>query len=312
MGRWESTTLEFAAMASPCALRLDGTDGAGLMAAGRAAIAEVRRIEAKYSRYRPDSVASGINRAAGRAPVEIDEETAGLLEFADHLWRLSGGLFDITSGVLRRAWDFKAGVPPAPARLRELLPLVGWDRVVRGERSVRLESGMELDFGGLGKEYAADRAAAVLASHGVFHGLVNLGGDLHALGARGLPAVAGQAWQVAIQHPRRPDDVLAHLALGRGGLATSGDYERYMLHEGRRYCHILDPRNGWPVSHWQSISVLSANTSAAGALSTIAMLKGELAVDWLDQQGAAYLAVRHDGEVARSGAATPSPSSDSH
>jgi FAD:protein FMN transferase len=127
---------------------------------------------------------------------------------------------------------------------------------------------------------------------------------LHALGERGLPELQGLPWHIEIQHPRpdvaQPATPLATLALARGGLATSGDYERFFMHKGTRYCHILNPRTGWPVSHWQSVSVLAANTTAAGALSTIAMLKGLQAIDWLEHQGVRYLAVQHDGQVLRS------------
>lgn len=295
-------------MASPCSLQMDGRDEQGMRKAAAAAIAEVQRIEKKYSRYTEDSIVSRINRAAGQDAVEVDAETAGLLGFADNLWTLSGGLFDISSGVLRRAWDFKAGKLPAVDALQQLLAKVGWQHVQRQGQQVRLAMpGMELDFGGFGKEYAADRAAAVLLQHGIQHALVNLGGDLHALGERGLPELQGAPWSVHIQQPRPQtsgnDTTLAVLPLARGGLATSGDYERFFMVEGMRYCHVLDPRTGWPVAQWQSVTVLAANTTTAGALTTIAMLKGGDAVAWLQAQGVRYLAVQHDGQVLSQGSA---------
>jgi FAD:protein FMN transferase len=288
-------------MASPCELLLEGLDEAALRRAAGAAIAEVRRIESKYSRYLPHSVVSRINAAAGGEPVAVDPETASLLDFAASLWDASGGLFDATSGVLRRAWDFTAHRLPQPGEIDSLLPLVGWPLVERSGASIRLpRPGMQLDFGGFGKEYAADRAAGVLLERGVTHALVNLGGDIHVLGPHGAPGLAGQPWQVAIERPRPgTNGPLATLAIERGGIATSGDYERFFELEGKRYCHILDPRTGWPVADWQSITAVAANTTAAGALSTIAMLKGREAVAWLTGQGAAYLAVRADGELLR-------------
>jgi thiamine biosynthesis lipoprotein len=303
VSRWRSLRFEFAAMASPCSLQLDGQDEPAMRAAAAAAIAEVQRIEAKYSRYTADSIVSRINRAAGAEPVEVDAETAELLGFADSLWSQSGGLFDITSGVLRRAWNFKGGTLPSGPAVQALLATVGWQHVERQGQQVRLAlPGMELDFGGFGKEYAVDRAAAVLHQHGIQHALVNLGGDLHALGERGLPQMQGTPWSVHIQHPRAEGDLghnttLAVLPLARGGLATSGDYERFLLVDGTRYCHILDPRTGWPVSHWQSMTVLAPNTTTAGALATIAMLKGSEAIGWLQAQRVRYLAVQHDGQV---------------
>lgn len=302
MKRWRSLCFDFAAMASPCSLQIDGTDEPAMRMAAAAAIAEVHRIEQKFSRYREDSVVSRINRSAGLQPVPLDAETSGLLEFAHSLWLLSDGLFDITSGVLRRAWNFKTGQLPEPGALQTLLPLVGWQHVERQGETVRLIlPGMELDFGGFGKEYAADRAAAVLQTHGMSHALVNLGGDLHALGGRGLPELNAAPWNVHIQHPRaradRADAALAALPLARGGLATSGDYERFFIVDGVRYCHVLNPRTGWPVSQWQSVSVIAANATAAGALTTIAMLKEADAIAWLETQGVRYLAVHQDGRL---------------
>ncbi|MBI5279824.1 MAG: FAD:protein FMN transferase [Burkholderiales bacterium] len=298
MTAWRSLRFDFTAMASPCEIAIDGRDERAMKRAADAAIAEVRRIESKFSRYLPQSMVSRINAAAGGGAVEVDEETASLLDFAAELFKLSDGLFDATSGVLRRAWDFRSARMPGEGELEALLPLVGWQQVERSARRVRLpKRSMELDFGGFGKEYAADRAAAVLLQQGVTHALVNLGGDIHVLGPR---APGGQPWQVDIERPRPggADGSLATLPLARGGLATSGDYERFFEHEGQRYCHILDPRSGWPVRWWQSVTVLAANTTAAGALSTIAMLKPD-GDQWLQRQGAAFLMVRADGIVLR-------------
>jgi thiamine biosynthesis lipoprotein len=284
-----SVGFEFAAMSSSCEIRLEGADGAALARAAQSAIDEVRRIEQKYSRYRDDSIVAAINAAAGSgAEVEVDAETAALLDFAGELHALSDGSFDITSGVLRRAWDFRACRLPDPATLSALLPLIGWSQASWHDRRIRLpKAGMEIDFGGFGKEYAADRAMTVLAGHGLRHGYVNLGGDIRVLG----PRADGSAWRFAIQHPRLADATIASIELREGALATSGDYERHFELAGRRYCHILDPRTGWPVQSWASISVAGPACVAAGALSTIAMLAGDCAVDFLNRQGAGYLAI---------------------
>lgn len=305
MARWRTLQFDFAAMASPCSIQVDGQDERVLRQAAAAAIAEVQRIERKFSRYQADSVISRINRSAGQAAVEVDSETQELLGFAHALWEMSDGLFDISSGVLRRAWDFKKANLPDEALLAQALACVGWQHVERQGSSVRLaRAGMELDFGGFGKEYAADRAAAVLERHGLRHALVNLGGDLHALGPRGLPELKGAPWSIQIAHPRpatgQVTAPLAYLALERGGLASSGDYERFFILEGKRYCHVLNPITGWPVAHWQSISVLASNTTTAGALATIAMLKEQDAEAWLQAQGTRYLGVLGDGTVVRS------------
>ena len=286
---------DFRAMASPCSIQIDPIDGqdeATVRHAAQQAIAEVQRIEYKYSRYRSDSIICTINKASGHNAVSVDEETAGLLAFAHNLWELSDGLFDITSGVLRKAWDFRAQRLPEQGVLDVLLPLVGWGKVERTAETIYLpQSGMELDLGGFGKEYAADRAMMVLHSLGFRQGLVNLGGDLHALGER--------HWDIAIQHPRKNDAPLAVLSLQQGGLATSGDYERFFIHQGKRYCHVLNPFTGWPVAHWQSVTVLAVNATSAGALSTIAMLKEEKATAWLQAQSVRFLAVQQNGAMVR-------------
>ena len=294
LGRMESCGYRFQAMSSECEIRLDlggGEREPALASAAAMAIAEVRRIEVAYSRYRADSIVARINAAAGQAQaVEVDAETATLLDFAGQLHEFSDGLFDITSGVLRRVWDFRAGRLPEPAALAALLPLIGWSQVEwdGAARRIRLpRAGMELDFGGFGKEYAADRAMAALAAAGLRHGYVPLGGDIRVLG----PRADGSPWRFGIQHPRNAEATIASVEMRSGALASSGDYERHFEHGGRRYCHILDPYSGWPVSAWASVSVTAPACVAAGALSTIAMLKGAQALDFLATQGATYLAV---------------------
>lgn len=288
-------------MASDCEIRIAGCTQAVAALHAEAAVAEVQRIEAKFSRYRADSVVSRINMAAGSNEfTHVDDETAQLLGFAAQLHTQSDGLFDITSGVLRRVWDFRAGRVPTAEAIRSLLPQIGWQHVEfdANARRVRLpRAGMELDFGGFGKEYAADRAGALLASRGVRAGLVNLGGDLHVIG----PRPDGSPWSIGIQHPRDPAATIASIALARGALATSGDYERFFVHDGRRYCHILDPRSGWPVTRWQSVSVIAPLCVAAGALSTIAMLKQDGALAFLASQQVAYLVIDADGTLLRRG-----------
>jgi thiamine biosynthesis lipoprotein len=289
----------FRAMASEHELLLWSDDEARATRAAETAIADVLRIEAKYSRYRDDSVTTRINEAAGGQSVAIDAETAGLLAYADQCHRLSGGRFDLTSGVLRRAWDFRRTPPRLPdaAALATATALIGWDRVEWNEHSVRLPAaGMEIDFGGIGKEYAADRAATVCVEHGVPHGLVNLGGDVRATG----PQPDGAPWRVGIRHPRRDGAAIATVLLESGAVATSGDYERYVEIEGRRYCHILDPRTGLPVAHWQSVSVVAPLCVVAGSLATIAMLLEQDAEACLAAERAVYLAIGPAGELARS------------
>lgn len=286
--------IPFKAMASACELVLAVDDEPEAQAMAAAAIAEVQRIEAKYSRYQPDSIVSRINAAAGGQAVACDDETWSLLNYADSLYQSSGALFDITSGVLRRAWNFYDHRLPAPADLEALRQLIGWRRVEREGQAVRLpEAGMELDFGGFGKEYAADRAGAVLAAKGLRHGYVNLAGDMRMLG----PKPDGSPWMIGIQDPRDKTAILATIPVDRGGLATSGDYERYFELDGKRYCHILDPRSGQPVTHWRTVSVVAPLAVVAGNCATIAMLKQSDGLAFLEACGMNYLAVDQSGTV---------------
>jgi thiamine biosynthesis lipoprotein len=297
---------EFQAMASHCEVVLVMEDARRGEALALEAMDEVKRIETKFSRYLADSIVSRINAAAGGDPVDCDDETWSLLGYADSLYQTSGGLFDITSGVLRRAWNFKAAQPRVPSA-QELEPvrrLIGWARVERHERHVRLpDAGMEIDFGGFGKEYAADRAGALLAQRGVRHGYVNLAGDIRVIG----PKPDGQRWMIGIQHPRQKGQLLATIPLGQGGLATSGDYERFFDLDGQRYCHVLDPKSGMPVTHWQSVSVIAPLTVVAGNCTTIAMLKQGEGLAFLEATGMNYLAVDQQGQVHHKAATEPAP-----
>jgi FAD:protein FMN transferase len=287
--------IPFRAMASENEIQLDA-DAQRARRAADAAIADVRRIEAKYSRYLDDSLTTRINRAAGGAPVDIDAETAALITYADRCYAQSGGLFDITSGVLRRAWDFRRQPPALPddAALAAALARIGWADVEWNERTIRLpRTGMEIDFGGIGKEYAADRMATICIDQGIAHGLVNLGGDVRAIGTQ----ANGAPWRVGIKHPRKEGKTIAAVELVDGAVATSGDYERFFELDGRRYCHILDPRSGMPVAYWQSVSVVAPLCIVAGSCSTMAMLMEDAGETFLLQQGLSYIAVAPDGTL---------------
>lgn len=284
---------EFSAMGSPCEFLLSCSDQKTAENAAKQGILEVRRIEQKYSRYRMDTVTSRINQAAGSGEwISLDEETEWLINFADTLYKNSEGLFDITSGVLRRVWDFKKSIVPSQAQIDEILPLVGWQQVESGNGRLRLPvPGMELDFGGFGKEYAADAAASCVQKLGISHGYVNLGGDVRVIG----PQPDDSAWRIAIQNPRNHEEIVATIPVFQGGLTTSGDYEKYFELNGERYCHILNPKTGMPVRYWRSVSVVAPLAIVAGGCSTIAMLLESKGEQWLKNSGFSYLAISFDG-----------------
>jgi thiamine biosynthesis lipoprotein len=282
-------------MGSPCEIRLYAASRSRAESLAAAAVAEVGRLEAKYSRYRDDSVTARINASAGDlSGVVVDDETAALLDYAATAHRESGGLFDITSGVLRAAWDFRSGRLPAAERVEALRSRVGFEKVHWERPRIALpRCGMELDFGGYVKEYAADCVASLCRARGAAHGLVDLGGDLAVVG----PHPDGEPWRVGIRHPRAPETPMASVRLAAGGLASSGDYERFMVVDGLRYSHLLDPRTGWPVRGLTAVSVAAGLCLVAGTASTVAMLKGAAGAAWLDELGLPNLRMDLSGRL---------------
>lgn len=286
----------FRAMGSPCEFQLYTSNKEDAEVACKKAHAEVIRLEKKYSRYRTDSVTSVINKSAGDLNgVKVDSETALLLDYAQAVYKQSSGLFDITSGVLRRAWDFRSNELPSQSTIDQTLELVGWEQVDWQHPFIVLKKkGMEIDFGGYVKEYAVDAAATALRAHGITSGIVDLGGDLKVLG----PHPDEKPWQIGIRHPRDPENAIATTTLAQGAIASSGDYERFMTIEGKRYTHILNPKTGWPIEGFSAVSVIASECLIAGSCSTVAMLKGEEGgKSWLESLQLPYICIDNDMQI---------------
>jgi thiamine biosynthesis lipoprotein len=286
----------FQAMASDCAVHVQAETLAASAMIAIAAEAEVRRIEARYSRYRGDSELARINLvAAAGGTTDIDPETAGLIAYAKACFQSSQGAFDITAGLLRHAWNFSIARLPEQREIDALLPRIGLDKVTLSDGHLSFaHAGMELDLGGLGKEYAADRAAEVCNELEARHGFVDLGGDIRVIG----PQPDGQPWRIGIRDSRDPAAVVAEVALSGGALATSGDYERFIEVDGARYCHILDPRTGWPAQGLSSVTVISGRCLVAGSLATSAILKGSNGGAWLESLGVRHIAIDDQGRCS--------------
>lgn len=290
----------FNAMGSPCEIFLHAEAPDRLAKALEQVQADVARLEAKYSRYRDDSLLSAINRVAlAGGEVEVDEETAALFDYADTCYRQSDGRFDITSGILRRAWKLRDGQLPETAEVTALLDRIGWNRVRWTRPCIQFQPGMEIDLGGVVKEYAADRAATLCHDSGVHRGIVNLGGDLRVVG----PRPDGSPWRVGVRHPRR-DGTIGVLELTEGAVASSGDYERCIVVDGIRYGHVLNPCTGWPVRHLAAVTVVGPLCLIAGSASTIAMLEEREGPAWLVRLGLPHLWVDVDGNSGGSLAAS--------
>lgn len=279
-------TGRFVAMACPCEVLIESAPQTTARRVLEAVADCAWRIEQKFSRYRTDSVVHRINDSAGH-PIDVDEETANLLDFAATLTGLSEGRFDITSGVLRRAWTFDGGDRvPSQQQIDDLLEFVGWEKIEWRRPRLVMRSGMQVDFGGIGKEYAVDEAArlAEAAAPGLSC-LINFGGDVAVRNAR----QDGQPWRVGVESATRTDTAARIVHLQRGALATSGDSRRFVYRGGHRYSHILDARTGWPVRNApHSITVAADTCTQAGTLTTLAMLKGADAEDLLKASGMQY------------------------
>ncbi len=276
----------FTAMACPCEILSETLDKKTIQQLTQLAFDEARRIEKKFSRYRNDNIIYQINNAAGKQ-TKVDEETSLMLDFADQCYELSEGKFDITSGVLRKIWTFDTSDNiPDSHQVNEIMPYIGWDKVNWKKPYISLPDGMEIDLGGIGKEYAVDATVTILRSHTDASFLVNFGGDI----ACPFPRKNKTPWTIGVDDPENTGkNALGKIALYSGGLATSGDARRYLLKDGVRYSHILDPLTGYPVPDApRSVTVISDTCLEAGMLSTFAMLQGANAVDFLKAQEVQY------------------------
>jgi thiamine biosynthesis lipoprotein len=273
-------------MACPCELLIERIDEPTARAVLQAVATYAWTVEARFSRYRSDNVIHRINTSDG-SPIAVDEETANLLDFAQQLTELSDGAFDITSGVLRTVWTFDGSDRvPSQAQIDKTRELIGWHKVEWRRPVLRMRPHMQIDFGGIGKEYAIDRALSIAEeiAPGVSC-LVNFGGDI----ATRMPRRDGQPWRVGIESYEAVGSATKTIALRSGALATSGDSRRFVVKDGMRYSHILDARTGWPVRGApHSVTVLAQTCTQAGSLSTLAMLRGPEAHAFLETQGVRF------------------------
>ncbi|PTQ90446.1 FAD:protein FMN transferase [Agitococcus lubricus] len=281
--------IHFEAMASLCEVLVDTDDENLVHRIARIASQEAWRIEEKFSRYRQDNIVYKINQCQGGS-VTVDDETAELLDFAAQCYTLSGGMFDVTSGILRRVWRFDGSDLLAnPEDVDALLAHIGWDKVRWNKPTIALPFGMELDFGGIGKEYAVDKVWQLISEHCDASVLINFGGDLRVT----APRRDGSAWQIGLENPEHTDSQTGIFSLSQGALATSGDSKRFLLKDGVRYSHILNPLTGWPITDApHSVTVAAPTCIEAGMMATFASLQGTDAEIFLDAMEAPYWCLR--------------------
>lgn len=266
--------VRFQALGTQCEIQYASADRDAGQAFVREAVAWVQAFEAKYSRFRPDSLVGRINAAAGRDWVAIDAEAERMFALADQIHVLTRGIIDPSMLPLLRLWNYRSAAPRVPSgdEISAATAKTGWTRVRREPGRIYLpEAGMGLDLGGFGKEYAVDRVVDIARSHAIPNVLVDFGHDVRVLGAPpGAPC-----WAVGVEDARMPGVLRARLAVTDAGVATSGDYIRYFEAGGRRFGHILDPRTGYPVANeCRAVTVVANTCLEAGLLTTTAFVLG--------------------------------------
>ncbi|MFH1245057.1 MAG: FAD:protein FMN transferase [Candidatus Omnitrophota bacterium] len=265
----------------------DKSDKAVKEAIGRAS-QEISRVEQLLSRFIPQSDISRINISAGVEPVKVSAETISVLEQAIRFSQLTGGAFDVTIYPLLEVWGItdkgkKDRQVPTDSQIKQALSKVGYKyiEINQEQNTVFLpHQGMSIDLGGIAAGYAVDRAIKILKEAGIHSALINAGGDIYALGAKGRAK-----WQIGLRHPRRSSEMLATLALRDRAVATSGDYQNFVEIKGRRYSHIVNPRTGYPCAEVPaSVTVLANDCITVDALSTAVFVLGpEKGQDLIEQ-----------------------------
>lgn len=242
---------------------------------------EMKRIEKLMSTYIPDSEISRINRAAGKKAISVSPEVEEVIREGIYWSEQSGGAFDITVEPLVQLWDFEGEkeIIPGKNTLRKTASLVNYRNIEIKDHTVRLKKpGMAINVGGLAKGYAVDRAISILRG-GVSSGIVNAGGDLFAFGKKNKR----NSWTIGLQHPRKPQDLLAAFAVNNQAIATSGDYQRYFIKDGVRYHHIFDPKTGRPARLMISATLITTEVLDADALATAVFVMGpDKGIEWVD------------------------------
>ncbi|MCS6945262.1 MAG: FAD:protein FMN transferase [Sutterellaceae bacterium] len=263
---------EAAIMGTAIRVELWSEDRAQAEAAIEAVLAEMRRIDAAYSPFKPESELSRLNREAAQRAVPVSDEFFALLARALEFSERSQGAFDVTFAAVGALYDYRRGIRPSEAQRTAALQAVGYRHLQldASTRSVRFaRAGMRIDLGGFAKGYAVDRAAAIVARHGITHAMITAGGDSRIVGDR-----RGRPWMIGVRDPRRPGEVVAVLPLADVAVSTSGDYERFFEADGRRYHHVLDPRTGESPAHVRAVTVIADDGVTAEALGKCVFVMG--------------------------------------
>jgi FAD:protein FMN transferase len=291
---------EAAIMGTRIAVEVWHEDPVAAAAAIDAVIAEMHRIDALMSHYKPESQLSMVNRDAAKAPVRVDPELAGLIARALEFSELSHGAFDITYASVGYLYDYRERRHPTDEQIRAALPAIDWRHVVvdREASTVRFKRpGVRIDLGGIAKGHAVDSSIAILRARGIANATVTAGGDSRMLGDR-----RGRPWVVGIRHPDDRERVIARIPLEDAAISTSGDYERFFDEDGVRYHHIIDPATGKSPRGVRSVTVIApTSTLAEGLTKSVFILGPEEGIPLVEsQQDADAVVVTADGRVVYS------------
>jgi thiamine biosynthesis lipoprotein len=264
------------------------------------AVAEVKRIENQISDWIPTTQISEINKNAGIKPIQVDDEVFALVERAIKISKLTNGAFDISYASMDKIWKFDGSMTdmPSPEAIKKSVAKIGYQKIILDEKRKTIflkEEGMKLGLGGIGQGYIADKVKALLQSKGCSSGIVNVSGDINTWGKQ----LDGKPWTIGIVNPMNKNKVFATFPLENSSVETSGNYEKYVMFNGIRYSHIIDPRTGYPATGIVSVSVFSKQTEIADALATgIFVLGVEVGLDLVNQlKGIECIIVDDKGKI---------------
>jgi thiamine biosynthesis lipoprotein len=263
-----------------------GEDESLALEALEKAVQEIQRIEQLFTSYRPDSQVNLINAKAGEEPHKVDLEIIRLIERARKISELTQGAFDLSYGSLdKRFWNFDRKMTELPSEelAKTSIQLIDYQNIIVNisESTVFLaKKGMRIGFGGIGKGYAADCAKRVLLECGFSNGLVNASGDMCGWGVR----PDGRDWTIGISNPDRPAEVFSEFSLRNSAVATSGNYEKFVLIGGQKYSHTIHPKTGFPIKGIKSVTIFAPMAELADALTTpVAVMGVEVGLDLINQ-----------------------------
>lgn len=261
-------------------------------AAVKKAFEEMERIDNKFSAYKEGSEVFKIN-SSKKTRIGVDDETRDLIRFALDISSASEGAFDITVFPLIKLWDIKKlKRVPSNKKINLALCNTGYQKISLSNGTLRRQSSaVQIDLGGFVKGYAVDKAVETLKKHGVKSALVNAGGDIRVFGDK--------YWKIGIQHPRKNDKLLGILTLKNKSIVTSGDYERFFIKDNKRFCHIINPKTGYPSDQLISVTVISDECVLADALATAVFVLGpERGLEFIKKQRNTWcIIVDNKGEI---------------